>query len=197
VWRLHDAWAGNIAAFFLLLRGVAALLGTTFFVMIAVWPGVAQQVGDLNAIRNRIDGFYRAGNYPAALIEAQKYEAAVKARLGDNDAHYGGALIEPYAGRCSCQDALQRSFRTASGSPMVELVKSISATQHAVGRCGGMKPGGSGLGRNMPLHKSARERSRVAPGALRGSRDAPFTFLRAGSHPSSLSNRAASRSKSD
>jgi hypothetical protein len=31
-----------------------------------------------------------------------------------------------------------------------------------------MKPGGSGLGRNMPLHKSAWERSRVAPGALRG-----------------------------
>ena len=41
----------------------------------AVTPASAQQ-GDLRAIYKRYNEFYTAGNYPAALVEARKLEAA-------------------------------------------------------------------------------------------------------------------------
>ena len=70
---------------------VSALLGATLFVLIAMAPAAAQQ-GDLNAILKRFSELYAAGNYPAALVEAQKLEARVKARFGVNHANYGIAL---------------------------------------------------------------------------------------------------------
>jgi tetratricopeptide (TPR) repeat protein len=39
-----------------------------------------------------VDELYRAGNYLAALVEAQRFEAAVKARFGTNHANYAAAL---------------------------------------------------------------------------------------------------------
>jgi tetratricopeptide (TPR) repeat protein len=54
-------------------------------------PASARQ-SDTRAIYNRFLQFYAAGNYAAALIEAQKYEADVKARLGTNHRGYAGAL---------------------------------------------------------------------------------------------------------
>jgi tetratricopeptide (TPR) repeat protein len=60
-------------------------------VIIAVAPAAAQQ-GDINAIYKRFQAFYDADNYPAALVEAEKYEAAVKVRFGINHADYGTAL---------------------------------------------------------------------------------------------------------
>ena len=47
----------------------------------------AQQV-DLGATWNRYFRFFEAGNYPAALEEAQKYEAAAKVRFGTGNANY-------------------------------------------------------------------------------------------------------------
>ena len=69
-----------------------------------------------------------------------------------------------HAGRFPCPSSGYRTIISCTQSgPLLQR-------SHAVGRHGGMKLGGSGLGRNMPpLHKSAWERSRVAPGALRGS----------------------------
>jgi hypothetical protein len=41
-------------------------------------PALAQPA-DIGAIYKRFQEFYGAGNYTAALVEAQKYEGAVKA----------------------------------------------------------------------------------------------------------------------
>src|SRR5215471_6686276 len=74
-----------------LLRCLGVLLGTTLLMVIALAPAAAQK-GDLEAIVKRYDQLFAAGNYPAALVEAQKLEAAVKARVGVNNAIYGLAL---------------------------------------------------------------------------------------------------------
>jgi CHAT domain-containing protein/Tfp pilus assembly protein PilF len=52
---------------------------------------VAQQA-DINAIYKAFQGDYARGNYPAALVEAQKYEQAVKVRFGSNHPNYAAAL---------------------------------------------------------------------------------------------------------
>jgi hypothetical protein len=85
---MHPA---GVAALGVLVRCLAALLGATLFVMIATTPAVAQQ-GDHNAIFRRLSELHAAGNYPAALVEAQKHEAAVKARFGVNHPNYAAAL---------------------------------------------------------------------------------------------------------
>jgi CHAT domain-containing protein/Tfp pilus assembly protein PilF len=59
--------------------------------VIALAPAAAQK-GDLEAIVKRYDQLYAAGNYSAALVEAQKLEAGVKARFGVNNDVYGVAL---------------------------------------------------------------------------------------------------------
>ena len=71
------------------LRYLYALLGATF--VLTMGPAAAQQ-GDLNAIFRRFDELYRAGNYPAALAEARKFEAGVKAQVGINHVSYAAAL---------------------------------------------------------------------------------------------------------
>jgi tetratricopeptide (TPR) repeat protein len=50
------------------------------------------QQGDPRAIHKRMVQLHAARNYAAALAEAQKYEAAVKARVGTSHRAYGGAL---------------------------------------------------------------------------------------------------------
>src|SRR5208337_2528773 len=74
-----------------ILHCLGVLSGTASFAVIAIAPAAAQQ-DDLNAIYKRFSELRTAGNYAAALVEAQKYEAAVKARFGVNHANYGGAL---------------------------------------------------------------------------------------------------------
>jgi tetratricopeptide (TPR) repeat protein len=85
---------------FITLLGAAAvtmwgclgvLPGSVFFVVIGTAPAAAQQ-GDLDAIQKRFSDLYAAGNYAAALVEAQKLEVGVKARFGANHANYGSAL---------------------------------------------------------------------------------------------------------
>jgi len=79
------------AALAMKLRGLGILMGMILLVTILIAPAMAQQ-GDLNAIFKRFSELYRAGDYPAALIEAQKFEAVVKARFGVNHSNYGSAL---------------------------------------------------------------------------------------------------------
>jgi hypothetical protein len=57
------------------------LSGTTLLFIIAVVPAASQQ-GDLDAILRRFNELYNAGNYPAALIVAQKLEAGGQGTLG-------------------------------------------------------------------------------------------------------------------
>jgi CHAT domain-containing protein/tetratricopeptide (TPR) repeat protein len=79
------------AVFALLVRCLKTLMGTTLLMLVAMAPSAAQQT-DLNTIYKRIGELYDAGDYPAALAEAERYEAAVKARFGVNRADYGAAL---------------------------------------------------------------------------------------------------------
>jgi tetratricopeptide (TPR) repeat protein len=54
-------------------------------------PASAQQA-DIGAIYKRLYELYAAGNYAAALVEAQKYEAGIKTQFGTNHANYAAAL---------------------------------------------------------------------------------------------------------
>jgi tetratricopeptide (TPR) repeat protein/CHAT domain-containing protein len=80
-----------VAAFPVILRYLGILSGAMLFVLIAMTPAAAER-GDLNTILKRFYEFNAAGNYPAALEEAQKFEAAVKARFGVDHPNYGIAL---------------------------------------------------------------------------------------------------------
>ena len=75
-----------------MLSCLGVLPGSIVIVVIAMAPAAAQQT-DLNAILRRSNELHAAGNYPAALVEAQKLEAAVKARFGEKHAIYAMALI--------------------------------------------------------------------------------------------------------
>lgn len=60
-------------------------------IVLAVVPSKAQE-GDLQAILNRVNELMRTGNSAAALIEAKKFEADVKAQFGTDHANYAIAL---------------------------------------------------------------------------------------------------------
>jgi tetratricopeptide (TPR) repeat protein len=75
----------------LILRCLSALLGATLFALIAMAPAVAQQ-GNPDAIFKRFRTLQQAGNYDEALVQAQQFEAAIKARFGANHTNYAAAL---------------------------------------------------------------------------------------------------------
>jgi CHAT domain-containing protein/Tfp pilus assembly protein PilF len=50
------------------------------------------QPADLNAMLNQFNEYFAAGDYPAALVEAQKMERLAKARFGANHINYAVAL---------------------------------------------------------------------------------------------------------
>lgn len=72
-------------------RRLPAVLAACSLVMACLAPAAAQQV-DINAIYNRLDKNLAAGDFSAALIEAQKLEAGLKARFGTEHANYAIAL---------------------------------------------------------------------------------------------------------
>jgi uncharacterized caspase-like protein len=69
------------STFALISRSVGVLLGACRFALIIVARAAAQQ-GDFKTILNRYKGFYRTGNYDAALAEAEKLEGIAKAGFG-------------------------------------------------------------------------------------------------------------------
>src|SRR5262245_30907458 len=70
-----------------------ATLVLTFFLAtyLALVPAGAQQ-SDPQAIYKRFQEYYQAGNYAAALVEAQKLETVVKGRFGTSHTNYATAL---------------------------------------------------------------------------------------------------------
>jgi CHAT domain-containing protein/tetratricopeptide (TPR) repeat protein len=71
------------------------LILSAFVALVTIFAGpmlAVAQKGDIAAIYQRFQELYAAGNYPAALAEAQKFEAAAKAQFGTNHWMYGGAL---------------------------------------------------------------------------------------------------------
>src|SRR5262249_33615433 len=71
-------------------QGVCVIVALTAAIGSAL-PAAAQQP-DIAAIYRRLQDFYAAGNYVSALIEAQNYEAAIKARFGIDHVNYAFAL---------------------------------------------------------------------------------------------------------
>jgi tetratricopeptide (TPR) repeat protein len=75
----------------LIMRCLIMLSGLTLFLVTDITPAATQQ-SDLNGSLRRFNDSYNAGNYAAALVEAQKLEAGAKARLGVAHPDYGSAL---------------------------------------------------------------------------------------------------------
>jgi CHAT domain-containing protein/Tfp pilus assembly protein PilF len=80
-----------IAVFGPILCGLCVVVEAALFMVGIIAPANAQ-LADPNTILKRFGEFYEAGDYSAALVEAQKLEAVVKARFGVNGANYGIAL---------------------------------------------------------------------------------------------------------
>src|SRR5262249_56500420 len=69
----------------------SVMLGFLLAAGLALAPASAQQ-SDLQAIYKRFQEYYQAGNYAAALVEAQKLETVVKGRFGTSHTNYATAL---------------------------------------------------------------------------------------------------------
>src|SRR5437764_268194 len=72
-------------------RFMSTLCAVLAHLAVGLAPTLGQQV-DLNAVLNRFKEYYAAGNFSAALSEAQKLESAVKARFGTDHVNYALAL---------------------------------------------------------------------------------------------------------
>jgi CHAT domain-containing protein len=71
---------------------VLAALVLLLAVSIAPWPAAAQSDRELNDMFKRVRALSLAGDHDAALAEAQRFEAAIKARFGVNNPNYLAAL---------------------------------------------------------------------------------------------------------
>jgi CHAT domain-containing protein/tetratricopeptide (TPR) repeat protein len=90
IWELAMRTA-KATSFAVVLLCLGVLPGATLLLLIAMGPAVAQHV-DVAAIYKRWQELFEAGNYPAALVEAQRYEAEVKAQFGINHPNYATSL---------------------------------------------------------------------------------------------------------
>ena len=79
-------------------RTATSILAFFLAAYLALVPAGAQQ-SDLQAIYKRFQEYYQAGNYAAAVVEAQKLEAVVKGRFGTSHADYAAG---PYLNK-NCQ----------------------------------------------------------------------------------------------
>ena len=73
-------------------RWRSAIAAVVVALAISAAASAAAQQADIGAIEKRYNDFYAAQNYAAALIEAQKLEAAVKAKFGTNHSNYAIVL---------------------------------------------------------------------------------------------------------
>jgi CHAT domain-containing protein/tetratricopeptide (TPR) repeat protein len=85
--RLTQAAAGD------LIRCLAMLLSASLFVLIVMPSALAQRGVNGPATENRYQQLYDRGDYAGALIEAQRVEAAVRAKFGIRHSNYAVALI--------------------------------------------------------------------------------------------------------
>jgi tetratricopeptide (TPR) repeat protein len=81
------------AACALILRCLGVVSGAGLFVLIAMAPGGAQRGENWPAIEKRYQELYDRGDYAGALIEAQRLEAALRAKFGIRHSGYAVALI--------------------------------------------------------------------------------------------------------
>src|SRR6516225_8842054 len=72
-------------------RTATLILAFFLATYLALVPAGAQQ-SDPQAIYKRYQEYYQAGNYAAAVVEAQKLEAVAKGRFGTSHTSYAAAL---------------------------------------------------------------------------------------------------------
>src|SRR5580700_3597721 len=89
---------------------VAFALGTVLAVGPALLPAAAQQ-DEVSSILKQFDTFYNAEDYSAALVEAQKLEAAVRARDGTSGLTYAAVL-----GRLATVEQMLKQYDVAEQS---------------------------------------------------------------------------------
>jgi CHAT domain-containing protein/tetratricopeptide (TPR) repeat protein len=77
-----------------LLRCLGIGLGATSLVLVVMVPALAQRGENPAAIEKRYQQLYERGDYDGALIEAQRFEAAIKVIFGAKHANYATALID-------------------------------------------------------------------------------------------------------
>jgi CHAT domain-containing protein/tetratricopeptide (TPR) repeat protein len=73
-------------------RSIASLTLAIALVFETATSSAEAQPADIAAMRQRFETFYKAGNYNAALLEAQKLEETVKARYGESNPNHGLTL---------------------------------------------------------------------------------------------------------
>src|SRR5262245_16834856 len=95
-----------------------------FGIAFAAAPTGAQGA-DIDAIVQRFQKFYGAGNYDAALIEAQKLEAAVKTRDGPKSTRYAIALH-------TLAQVYQSQGKYAEAEPLYQ--RTLAINEKALGR---------------------------------------------------------------
>ena len=73
-------------------HSIASLTLAIALVFETATSSAAAQPADIAAMRQRFETFYKAGNYNAALLEAQKLEETVKTRYGESNPNHGLTL---------------------------------------------------------------------------------------------------------
>src|SRR5579871_1363521 len=73
------------------MRRLLSFISASVILVYTLAPAMAQR-SDFNAMHTRVQELFAGGNYTAALVEAQKFEAAAKAQLGTNHTNYALAL---------------------------------------------------------------------------------------------------------
>ena len=97
-------------------------------------PASAQDIQDID---KRILQFMDTGNYGAALIEAQKFEAAVKAQRGTDHRDYVLALLQP---RQRLRYGMVSTWRRGRVCGLLEVISPlISANQIVTNGLGSTK----------------------------------------------------------
>jgi CHAT domain-containing protein/Tfp pilus assembly protein PilF len=80
------------AAFTVILRFLGMTVGATLLMLFAMAPALAQRGENPVAIEKRYQQLYDRGDYEGALIEAKRFEAAIKATFGTKHINYAVAL---------------------------------------------------------------------------------------------------------
>ena len=139
------------------------------------------QQGEIGAIEDRLQRFFEAGNYTAALAEANKLVNAAKTRFGVNSAPHAQALtnLGHVLAKLNRMDQAQAAYKQAleifdkapDPSSILEALQGLSAVYEQLGRFADVVPLAQReyemLQRELgPTHQEvaeARRRRRVRP----------------------------------
>jgi len=131
------------------LASFVAVIAMVMGLAMVLAPAAAQQ-GDIRAIEDRLQRLFEAGNYTAALAEANKLVNAAKARFGANGVPYAQALtnLGHVLAKLNRMDQAASAYKQAlavfdkvpDASSMVEALQGLSAVYEQQGRFADVVP---------------------------------------------------------